>query len=54
MDLAGIQLVDDVRVDVDADHIVSHFREAGGRHEADVTGSDDTDVHVRSFDCLVG
>ncbi len=44
MHLAGLELVDDLRVDIDAGHIVAHFRQAGGGHEADVTGSDNADV----------
>ena len=42
--LPGLELIDDLRVDIDADDVIAHFRQAGGGHEADVTGSDDADV----------
>ena len=38
--LAGLQLLDLLRVVVDANHIMTDIGETGARHQANVTGTD--------------
>ena len=42
-DLAAVQALDLVRVDVDAPDLAAELGEAGGGDEADVAGPDDAD-----------
>jgi hypothetical protein len=44
-DAALVEDADLARVDVQADHVVAHFGEAGAGDEADVAGADDGDFH---------
>ena len=46
--LACEQPFDFRAVDVDACHVDAHFGEAGSRDEADIAGSNDSDVHDES------
>ena len=48
-DLARVELLDLVLVEVEAEHVVARVGEAGAGDQADVAGADDGDVHgVRS------
>ena len=47
-DDAVIQPVDPLRIDIDAEHIVADFREAGACDEADISSTEDRDVHGSS------
>jgi hypothetical protein len=44
-DLALVEGVDLLDVDIDTDHVVAEVGEAGAGHEAHVARSDDCDVH---------
>ena len=46
---AVVEARDPLGVDVDAEDVVSDLREAGARNEADVSGSEDRDVHGSSY-----
>jgi hypothetical protein len=41
---AGVEDADFLRVEVQAQHVVAHFRKAGAADEADVAGADDCDL----------
>ena len=47
-DAALVQDLDLARVDVEAQHVVADFGEAGAGDEADVAGADHRDLHARS------
>ena len=45
-DLAVLQLFDFALVDIHAQHVVPHVRQAGTRHQANITGSENRDFHA--------
>src|SRR5690606_39102286 len=47
-DDASLELVDLALVDVDADHGVADFRQAGTRDETDIAGTEDGEFHAVS------
>jgi hypothetical protein len=44
-DAAAVQQVDLALVDVEAEHIVAEFRQAGAGDEADIAGADNRNLH---------
>ena len=47
-DLAGLEPLDLGRIDVDADHVVADFGEAGAGDQADVAGAEYRDAHMQA------
>ena len=45
--LAGLEARDLGRVDIDANHVVADFGEAGTGDQADITGAENRDVHTK-------
>ena len=45
-DLAVLQFFNLALVDIHAQHVVPHVRQAGTRHQANITGSENRDFHV--------